>query len=724
MVLSPILTNAQNPPPAGAGGGVITQQQMANMKKASSDARIERNAKGIEDGPAYQNAIKLCREIALTLHAISGGKSSMRWSSGDRECFAAAVVKGPPGPDKPNDVLNLPFMTIPDTEMQTYMLGLLRGDVTNANGQKQLDQTTLEKRESKKAETEEVTIWSKIINFVVVGAGNVLASALAGIGSLILGLLGVVLDATTGDLPRPAIVDKGWKIIRDLVNLFFIIALIVMALGTILRKDEYSYKRLLAQLIFMALLVNFSQVIAVTLISFSDTLINLFNPQISMSASFTLLYEAFVAGGDGYFSGFIGSNLTISSGIMATVMKLIALVLLDASLLAITGLMFVRLVGLWFMIMVSPVFFGLNILPTTKKYATDFRETFVKYLIWGPVAMFFLNLSFVFIQETGGSFVANPAFNYLFISAFLWAGYSFAKKSGMHGSGFVTNVTDKAMNKARSWGTSGAKGGAQMVGNSLWRGTAPAGIAAGGRYLIARGRRQTHEEAKEAMGQTYDKVKNKIGGATAAVSNWPKVAIKERFSDRPDKERKELVEKQQRRMQLSRNYLKDFDKDNANKISHEDVDFLVEEGLLNEAKVRNIMENGNARARERILAHLKQGTLKKKNADDKEFDAIVDVVRTRVWKDKGGLEINLHENFMKNEDGTVNTAHIVAKPVKSDYQGKTEDLPPKEVRVEVPLELVREMHTEVKDRKAKEKAEAAPKPKDDKLEQELRDKMI
>ncbi len=65
-------------------------------------------------------------------------------------------------------------------------------------------------------------------------------------------------------------VTFGWVIVRDVSNMFFIAVLLIIAFGTILRLETYSYKRLLPHLVVFAVLINFSKTISGLLIGLSQ----------------------------------------------------------------------------------------------------------------------------------------------------------------------------------------------------------------------------------------------------------------------------------------------------------------------------------------------------------------------------------------------------------------------------------------------------------------------
>lgn len=93
----------------------------------------------------------------------------------------------------------------------------------------------------------------------------------------------------------PAI-KTGFEASLSIANLGFVLAVIVIAVATILRKQSYGIKQLLWKVIVMAIVVNFGLLIAGTMISFSDGLTAYF-------------IKASTPGGTASFSQFV-TNLT------------------------------------------------------------------------------------------------------------------------------------------------------------------------------------------------------------------------------------------------------------------------------------------------------------------------------------------------------------------------------------------------------------------------------
>ncbi|MBI2984255.1 MAG: hypothetical protein HYY50_01375 [Candidatus Kerfeldbacteria bacterium] len=202
------------------------------------------------------------------------------------------------------------------------------------------------------------------------------------------------------------VVKTGWTIVRDITNMFFIIALLVIAAGTILRIENYRYNRLLARVIVMAFLVNFSRLIAGFFIQ---------SAQVVMLTFVNAYKDAFF----GNFAHLFGldSVLRFASepgpvvervvdfGIIL-ISLLAGLALLVVSLvvsLAIAIILAIRIIALWILVIFSPLAYALRILPNTEGFSRRWWSEFGKYVTVGPVMAFMLWLSLAIIVSTGAT---------------------------------------------------------------------------------------------------------------------------------------------------------------------------------------------------------------------------------------------------------------------------------------------------------------------------------
>lgn len=475
----------------------------------------------------------------------------------------------------------------------------------------------------------------KIVNIIFVTVANLFATVLAGVATLALLLLDQIVSNTTNTL-QPAIIHSVWVIIRDFMNLVFIIALIMMALGTILKRGDYNYRTLLPRLIIMALLINFSEVIAKALIAFSDMLILAFKPSSGITEYGKQIWSSFTTGGSG-ISSFFGWNMdSIQTGIGGSITKLIGLVFLTVSLLAVAAMMLVRLVGLMFLTMISPVAYALQVLPSTRAQANKWWSTFIKYLIWGPVAMFFFRVSFVMIgQGASGIFRdVDLVLNNLFIGFFAFGGVLAAKQLGMAGSSQITGYAQKYANQ-------GSRFMSSAYGNYFWRGNAAKHVSRFGSLgLVSK--------------DTSEKIGAGVGKGTAWLSNKP-AQIKEKYIDNPNKDREKLLATQYRKMQIKNIYKKEFDEKLVGSLKGEEVYGLAKGGKLNAEKIKAMLEHGKKDTTDALLLALHDGYIDKNKNGLSELDAnaIVSAMAAAKWKAAGGKDYELTDKFVKEFKNTL-----------------------------------------------------------------------
>ncbi len=237
----------------------------------------------------------------------------------------------------------------------------------------------------------------------------------------ILSLEGKILDVilqvkTFTDLEG---VRHGWTIIRDFVNMFFIIVLLVIAFATILKIEAYGYKRLIPKLIAGVLLVNFSLFITgividasqVALMTFANKAINL-SETIANAAGLSRVLgyvekgpqkspqqQAAAGQQKTWWQEYKTSESTyLSSMIMITIMYLIAIIVFGI----VTFLFLVRIVALWFLAILSPFAFLLMILPATGETARKWWNALFRYAFFGPIMVFFLYILHWMIKKAGG----------------------------------------------------------------------------------------------------------------------------------------------------------------------------------------------------------------------------------------------------------------------------------------------------------------------------------
>ncbi|MFA5051138.1 MAG: hypothetical protein WC499_03415 [Patescibacteria group bacterium] len=224
-------------------------------------------------------------------------------------------------------------------------------------------------------------------------------SVLAKLLTVIIRLL--VWVAQYNDFINSPAVSKGWIIIRDICNMSFILALLIIAFCTVLKIENYSYKKLLGKLVLAAVLVNFSKLICGFLIDISQIIMLTF-------------VNAFKAAAEGNFAEMLGLTKIMSfkdsitgadiNGYEVFGALILGLIMVGVALLVI-GIMAVilvmRIVTLWFLILLSPLIFVAPLFPKGKGYADDWWKKFSNELIVGPAMAFMLWLSLAVVQDQG-----------------------------------------------------------------------------------------------------------------------------------------------------------------------------------------------------------------------------------------------------------------------------------------------------------------------------------
>ncbi|MBI5621714.1 hypothetical protein HY933_02520 [Candidatus Falkowbacteria bacterium] len=241
--------------------------------------------------------------------------------------------------------------------------------------------------------------------------GEFLARQLAYLLSFVVALLGklvlvmvvvLVKIAQYGSTSGTSFIDAtavkiGWVVVRDMANMFFVVVLLIIAFATILKIEEYNYKHLLPKVLLMAILVNFSkticgiaidlaQVVMLTFVNgFKDTGAGNFINATGLPK--TLKFSVFATPEE------LAANVSQSAVAASYMLALIYIVIILVVLVVNVLILAFRIVMLWVLVVLSPLFFLMLAFPGGQGYAKEWSQEFVKYLVSGPLLAFFLWLS-------------------------------------------------------------------------------------------------------------------------------------------------------------------------------------------------------------------------------------------------------------------------------------------------------------------------------------------
>ena len=313
---------------------------------------------------------------------------------------------------------------------------------------------------------------------------KIVFQALLSIAQLFTGLCGQLFTAILDfGFQNMEVVKAGWQISRDTVNMFFILALVVIAFATILRIETYGIKTLLPKFIIIALLINFSFLICGIIIDATQIATKFFQSGIKNDDIGQALIDATrvtvalkqepmtISAAAGELNKDI--RLILSMSFTLIVIGIVGIMLLIGSIL-----LFVRIGALWILMILAPFAWFLGVFPKFKGMNDKWWDNFLKYAFFAPIYVFFLYLIIRLSQETielkvlsqtpdalkaltlgsmlGGNI--QLLFAYVFIVILSLAAPVVAMSMGIHGASAVTGFAKGAF-----------KGTAKMTGK--WAGT-------------------------------------------------------------------------------------------------------------------------------------------------------------------------------------------------------------------------------------------------------------
>jgi hypothetical protein len=224
-----------------------------------------------------------------------------------------------------------------------------------------------------------------------------------------------------------SIVDIGWTIVRDLMNMLFIFVLLYISLNTIINGYSATGKQI-ATVIGVALLINFSLFFTKIVIDFSNTLALSFYTEISslepeIESQINSTGVARVLGQENSVAGIIIANTGITTAFSAgdssnantlftkgidfsfiirqaifgaLMMFIVAVVLFVASFMLLG-----RFIALIFILILSSAAFGAYMLPQLKSKITDkWTKALIGQAFFAPIFFLLLYISILFLIRT------------------------------------------------------------------------------------------------------------------------------------------------------------------------------------------------------------------------------------------------------------------------------------------------------------------------------------
>lgn len=330
-------------------------------------------------------------------------------------------------------------------------------------------------------------------------------AALSGLGSLVKPLLNGIIDllglfinlaasififvlnpGAFATIMNAHAVYEVWTWVRDVLNMFFILMLLFSAFATIFQIDQYHYKKLLLNIVIMALLVNFSWPIARFIVDFFNSMMYFF-----VNSIFHMTPET-AAGGflksidikETFLGAKVGGS-SGDSGIAQLFGTIIAMFIFAMTLLVLALLLLVRLVSLPILVMFSPIGFAGSAFPFTKPYAKKWWDKLIQHASYGPIAVFMVLVAMKVLNELqglrgefdkiasnvtvdNGAWIANPKIlaelAYFAIPIILfWKAIGYAEGISKDVSGTSISFGTKWTKQAGKWAMAGTAGAALLL---------------------------------------------------------------------------------------------------------------------------------------------------------------------------------------------------------------------------------------------------------------------
>jgi len=272
-------------------------------------------------------------------------------------------------------------------------------------------------------------------------------------------------------LIRTGQVYKLWAVVRDMLNMFFMLLLLFSAFATIFQVEKYHIRKIIIMLIVMALLVNFSYPIALFIIDFSNSAMEFlldaaFGSDEAISESAQM--SKFIKFGETVKQTYDEASFFSMDTTGSLIFSIILVFLYFVTLAALAINLLIRAFAFIVLVILSPIGFACAFFPGTQKLSNDWWDSMLKYAFMGPMLAFFLMMVSVLFAggELGNETQYEAATIPLHIVGiiFLWMGLKFSNDMGGAASGAAMNFAKKTGNNIKSYGQKAAWSGAVATG--------------------------------------------------------------------------------------------------------------------------------------------------------------------------------------------------------------------------------------------------------------------
>ena len=328
--------------------------------------------------------------------------------------------------------------------------------------------------------------------------------------ALVLSYVAVITDWAIQPSPITTsyFVQQGWTATRDFANMFFILILLAISLDFIL-FNSFGVKRALPKLLLIALLINFSIPIAGILLDFANIVTRFFLSQISQGtftenvAQSVGISKSFDAETFTTVGGSLNEDTTGDNTFINTLFAIGLMIGMIFIFLALALMFLIRTGYISVLLIVLPMALVLSAFPPTSRHFGKWMSKFTQWVMFAPVAAFFLYLSMLLFTATsskgilsmgGGTTVTEDSVAFTLLRYIMAWGLMLGSLVVAQSMGITTAGAALATWKS---GTKWARGKASQAGKTM--------AAAGGRRMKA-------EERMEKLAGNIQRAVPGLGG--------------------------------------------------------------------------------------------------------------------------------------------------------------------------------------------------------------------
>lgn len=202
-----------------------------------------------------------------------------------------------------------------------------------------------------------------------------------------------------------AVITKSWEIMRNFANMFFIVALIMMAFATIFDvlpgAAKYNARALFGRFLLTALLINFSLVLGVMVIQGTQVLSNTFLTAIGDMANRLGqdLNPSQLLPNQTSVTAAISLDAVVFGTLSTLIFSMVLIFTYLFSMLTALIFTFIRIPILWALLIVSPIAWIMNIFPAGEGTFKKWWSLFIGWNMFLPIYLFFLYFGLYFLSD-------------------------------------------------------------------------------------------------------------------------------------------------------------------------------------------------------------------------------------------------------------------------------------------------------------------------------------